>query len=91
MLGCILGLILSFESDTRFTKFETNAVWWAQVLKLVLGLVPIILIKTFLKTPLLSLFGGHEFASCVRYFLITAFAGCVWPISFKWFSKLGRK
>jgi undecaprenyl-diphosphatase len=91
MLGCILGLILSFEIDTRFTKFETSAVWWAQVLKLVLGLVPIILIKTFLKTPLLSLFGGHEFASCVRYFLITAFAGCVWPISFKWFSKLGRK
>jgi hypothetical protein len=27
----------------------------------------------------------------VRYFLIVIMAGIVWPLSFRWFGKLGRK
>lgn len=87
MFGCILGLMVSFEIDTKFTRFETKAVWWAQILKVVLGLIPILLIKSLLKEPLLALFNGGNLAGCVRYFLITFFAGGIWPITFKWFSK----
>ncbi len=90
MLGCVLGIILAFEVDTRVTKFDTKAVWWAQLLKLGLGLIPILLIKGVLKAPLLALFNGHDIAGAVRYFLLTAFAGAVWPMTFKWFAKLGK-
>ena len=90
MLGCIVGLWLSFEVDLRFTKFDTEAKWWAQILKFVLGLIPVLLIKIFLKDPLYALCGGSLAGDGIRYFLITAFAGCVWPLTFKWFGKLGK-
>ena len=88
MLGCTLAIWLSFEIDVRFTHFETNATLPAQILKVILGLIPVILIKTFLKAPLLNLIGNQNFADFIRYFLLAAFAGCVWPMTFKWFSKL---
>ena len=90
MLGCIVGLWLSFEVDLKFTKFDTDAKWWAQILKFVLGLIPVLLIKIFLKAPCYALCGGSFAGDGIRYFLITAFAGCVWPLTFKWFGKLGK-
>ena len=42
--------------------------------------------------PLLNLiFKGNFIAYTVRYFLTVLFAGCVWPLTFKWFGKLGTK
>lgn len=91
MFGCVLALWLSYEIDEKYTHFETKAVWWAQILKLVVGLLPILAIKSGLKEPLYTLFGGSYFADGIRYFLLTAFAGCVWPLTFRWFAKLGKK
>ncbi len=91
ILGCVLGLWLAYEIDDHYTKFETDAVWWAQILKLGLGLIPILLIKSLLKEPLLALFQGHDIANAVRYFLLTAFAGGIWPMTFKWFQALNKK
>jgi len=88
MFGCTIGMWLTFELDTRFTKFSTKATPIAQILKVVLGLIPVIAIKSGLKAPLYALFGGSFVADCVRYFLLTAFIGCVWPLTFKFFSKL---
>ena len=90
MLGCIVGLWLSFEVDLKFTKFDTDAKWWAQILKFVLGLIPVLLIKIFLKDPCYALCGGSFAGDGIRYFLLTAFAGCVWPLTLKWFGKLGK-
>ncbi len=90
MIGCIIGLWISFEVDLKFTKFETDAKWWAQILKFVLGLIPVLLIKIFLKDPCYALCGGNFVGDAMRYFLITAFAGCIWPMTFKFFKKLGR-
>lgn len=87
IMGCILGLWLSYEVDEAYTHFETKAVWWAQILKLVLGLLPILAIKSGLKAPLNQLFEGSFLADGVRYFLLTAFAGAVWPMTFRWFKK----
>ncbi|MBQ6825386.1 MAG: phosphatase PAP2 family protein [Clostridia bacterium] len=87
MLGCILGILLSFEVDTRFTHFETKAPVWFQGLKLAIGVIPIFLIKELLKEPLLNLFGGNLFADCIRYFLMASVAACLWPMIFSWFSK----
>ncbi len=90
MLGCFAALWLSFEVDERFAHFETKAVWWVQILKVVLGLIPIILIKSFLKTPLQNLIGDIYIADGVRYFLLTAFAGTVWPMTFRFFNRLTK-
>lgn len=91
MLGCFLALWLTFEVDERFTHFDTKAVWWVQILKFVIGLIPIILIKSVLKTPLHDLIGNEYIADGVRYFLLTGFAGCVWPMTFKFFNKLSKR
>lgn len=91
MLGCILGLFISFEIDHGLIRFETKAVWWVQILKLVLGLVPILLIKSFLKEPLYILVGNPYVADGLRYFLIAVFAGCIWPLTFRFAQKIGNK
>lgn len=90
IFGCVLALWLAYEVDTRWIRFETTAVWWAQLLKLVLGLLPLLAIKSGLKAPLNALFQGSHAADAVRYFLLTAFAGCVWPLTFRWFARLGK-
>lgn len=90
MLGCILGIWLTYEIEGRYIKFETKAVWWAQIIKLVVGLVLLLAIKSGLKAPLSALMNGSYVADGLRYFLMTAFAGCVWPLTFRFFSKLGK-
>ncbi len=91
MVGCVSALWLSFEVDHRFTHFETKAVWWVQIIKLAIGFGLVMAIKAGLKQPLYAIFGEGYFADGVRYFLMTAFAGCVWPITFKYLNKLSNK
>lgn len=91
MLGCTLGVWLGYEVDERHTHFEVKAVWWAQVLKLALGLGLMLGIKSGLKQPLYALLGEHLFVDGLRYFLMAAFGACVWPMTFRFFAGLGRK
>ncbi len=91
ILGCILGLLVAFEIDNRYIKFDTKAVWWAQIIKLAVGIIPILIIKTFLKQPLYTLFDGSYVADAVRYFLLVVFAGGIWPFTFKFFRKISEK
>ena len=88
LFGCTLALIPVYLIDKFFIKFETDAPWYSQVMKLVFGLLGVLLIKSGLSSPLVSLFGNEYIARCVRYFLIVVFAGIVWPLTFKFFSKL---
>ncbi len=91
MLACLAALWLSYEVDIRWSHFETKAVWWVQVLKLVVGLLPVLAIKSGLKQPLYALIPNEYVADGLRYFLLTAFAGCIWPLTFRWWAKLGSK
>ena len=91
IFGCILGLWIAYEADYRFIRFDTKAIWWAQLLKLVLGLLLLLAIKSGLKSPLYALCNGNYLADGIRYFLIVLFAGCLWPLTFRFWSRLGRK
>lgn len=91
MLGCMAGLWLSFEVESRFIRFETKSVWWVQLLKMALGLALVLAVKEGFKIPLRAIFGEHNLGDGIRYFLMTAFAGCVWPLTFKWFDRLAGK
>ena len=90
LLGALLGLLVVYFADEKWLHFQTNAVWWAQVLKVAGGLVLVLLIKSGLKDMLNALMG--EFAGRVaRYFLIVIVAGILWPLTFKWFAKFSTK
>lgn len=91
ILGCVLGLWVAYETDRRYLHFDTKAVWWAQLLKLLLGLIPLLAIKAGLKPLLYAIFNGNYFADCIRYFLMVIFAGCIWPLTFKFWAKLGKQ
>jgi len=91
MLGCISALWLAYEVESKYIRFDTKAVWWAQILKLVLGFALLLGIKSGLKAPLTALIGNSYAADGLRYFLMVIFAGMVWPLTFKWFGKLGRR
>ncbi len=89
MIGCLLGVAVVYEVEKRYIRFDTKAVWWAQLLKIALGLGLVLLVKSGLKAPLEDLFGGHMISRAVRYFLIVLVAGLAWPATFRWFAKLG--
>ena len=91
ILFCSVGLMLVFWLDSKYISFPTEAVWWAQIIKVAVGLGITVGIKAALKAPLLALFGGHSVAHGVRYFVVILFAGIVWPLTFKFFAKLGKK
>lgn len=88
LLGCTAGLIAVYFIDLKFIKFETEARWYAQIIKLIGGLIGVLAIKAGLSSPLTALFGNEFIARAVRYFLIVLFAGGVWPLTFKWFKGL---
>ena len=90
LLGSLLGLVAVYIVDEKYLKFTTKAVWWAQVIKVMVGLGLVLLVKNGLRAPLEMLFGLLP-GRAVRYFLIVIVAGIVWPITFKWFEKLGNK
>ena len=90
IMFCAVGLLLVFHLDRKYISFPTEAVWWAQIIKVVVGLGVTVGIKAALKAPLLALFGGHAVAHGVRYFIVILFAGLVWPLTFKFFAKLGK-
>ncbi|MBQ3192877.1 MAG: phosphatase PAP2 family protein [Oscillospiraceae bacterium] len=90
MLGCITGVAVVYPLEMKYVRFETKAIWWAQLLKVLLGLGAVLLVKEGLRAPLELVLSTYP-ARAVRYFLIVVTAGVLWPMTFRWFSKLGVK
>ena len=89
-LGCMLGVWLTFEVDSRWTKFDTKASLPGQICKLALGLGLLLAIKAGAKAPLQALFANDYLADGLRYFLMVVFAGCLWPLTFPLWRKIGK-
>lgn len=90
MLGAVAGMTLAWLLDRRYIHFETQAVWWVQVIKVAVGMALLLAIKSGLKVPLLVLLGHEGLAGGVRYFLLVLVAGAVWPLVFRPMSKWGK-
>jgi len=91
LTGAIGGMLIAWWVDEKCIRFSTRAVWWAQLLKVALGLAIVVGIKSGLKAPLIALIGNAGIANAVRYGLMVVFAGAVWPLTFKFWGKLGKK
>jgi undecaprenyl-diphosphatase len=90
LLGALLGLLVVYIVDEKWLNFSTKAVWWAQIVKTAFGLCLVLLVKTGTK-DILNQILGESAGRSVRYFLIVLVAGVIWPLTFKWFSKLEVK
>ena len=83
-------------NDNIYQVLDTSSLpqdksFWAQLIKLVVGLGIVIAVQSLTKSPLLALLGGHNAGNAVRYFLMVLVGGALWPMTFKFFGKLGRK
>ncbi len=90
MVGCLTGVSIIYDLERKYVNFDTKAIWWAQILKVILGLALVLLIKEGLRSPLEAILPVYP-ARAVRYFLIVVAAGFLWPMTFRYFSKLGVK
>ena len=91
MVGGAVGFALVVWLERKYINFSVEAVWWAQLLKLALGIGAVLVVRMLLKAPLLALFGGHNVGNAVRYFLMVLVGGALWPMTFPFFAKLGQK
>lgn len=90
LLGAVAALAPAYFIEKKHVRFETKAVWYAQIVKVAVGLGLAVALKSVLKTPLNTLLPGGG-GDAARYFLLVLFAGCVWPLSFRWFAKWGKR
>ncbi len=90
LFGCSLGLLTIYALDRKYISFPTKAVWWAQIIKIVGGIALVLAVKELLRSPIDAIFGGHLIARAVRYFLMVLVGGAIWPLTFKWFSKIDK-
>lgn len=91
LMGCMLGLPLVYTADIFWLKFETRAVWWVQIIKTVGGIALVLATKELLRFPLDALLDADSWARLIRYFLIVIVGGILWPMTFRYLSRLGQK
>ena len=88
LTGALFGLLIVYVVDEKWMHFPVKAVWWAQLVKVVLGLALVMAVKIGMKEPLNMLL-GESVGRAARYFLMVLVAGALWPLTFKKFEKLG--
>lgn len=91
LLGALLGFCAAYPLERKYIRFPEKAVWWAQLIKLMGGMLGLLACKEGLKL----LFAGLGFvwlgSNALRYFAMVFFAAAIWPLLFKPLSKIGRK
>lgn len=90
LTGCMAALLVVYVVDRNWLHFPVRAVWWAQLMKIAGGLGLVLAVKSGMKMPLNALF-GESVGRAARYFLMVIVAGVLWPLTFRWFEKIGAK
>jgi len=92
LLGALLGLWVTYIMDEYVRPFDTQAPLLGQLLKLVLGLAVVLGFMEGSKPLFNLIFGERNYlARIIRYFITVLLAGVIWPMTFKFFSKIGVK
>ena len=90
LLGAGAAMLLSYALDRKYIHFETKAPPLGQVLKCVIGLALVMGVRSVLKAPLYALFGNPNIADAARYFIMVFVAAAVWPMTFRFFARVGK-
>ncbi len=91
LLGCLIGVAVVYVVDYKWLHFPTEGIWWAQIIKAVVGLLLVLAAKEGTKPVLNAFLDENTVARAIRYFLVVVTAGLVWPLSFRWFAGLGKE
>lgn len=82
LVGTAIGFVIGWLIDVKWGHFDCKAVWWMQVIKIILGTSLVLAVRTLLK----KLFGGNDaapFLHGIRYAIMTMIAIGVVPFLFK--------
>lgn len=81
LLGAAIGMVAGKLLDDAYTRFETETVWWKQIIKFWIGMAVIVGIWLGFKKilPANPIFDG------IRYFLMSFVGIGIYPICFKKF------
>lgn len=90
ILGSILGFLVAWWIDDRYMHFDVHALWWAQALKLILGIGLILGVRIGFKPLLNAVLGESALTDGIRYFLMSLTGGVLWPLTFRFWTKLGK-
>lgn len=88
LLGAMLGVLVVYFADQKWLRFPVKAVWWVQIIKVALGLLLVLLVMEGTSAPLKTAF-GPMIGRCIRYFLTVITAGAVWPLTFRFWGRIG--
>ena len=84
MFGATLGVLVAWFVDLKYTKFDTKAVWYVQLIKIVGGVGAVLGLKAVFKVALFAMLGdGNTVAVIIEYFLVVIVAAALWPMTFK--------
>ena len=78
-VGTLTALWVGYIIENKYINYETKAVWWKQIIKLIIGFLGLILIKVYLKKLLpLSIYSDF-----LRYALMGIWLTVISPIIFR--------
>ena len=92
LFGAILGIVVVYYFDSKYIDFKTEAPLLGQIFKVAFGLIIILAFKEGLKPVFNALGIEHPIImQSFRYFMLVVVAGNLWPLTFKYFSRIGKK
>ncbi len=91
LLGSLVGLAVVYTVDRKCINFDTKAPLLGQILKCVLGIGAVLVVKEGLRYPLNALIPNELISRGIRYFFVVLTAGLLWPLTFKFFARVGKK
>lgn len=89
LFGATLGLIICQNLTEHHFTYNCTAVWWVQIIKVVLGLLLLLGVKEGLKAALSPLPISNTLTNILCYCMVSLFGGFVWPMTFRWFANIG--
>ena len=81
-----IGFAAGYFIERKWVKFSPQAAWWVQILKVAVGLIGVVAIKSGVK----ALLGESMAVDALRYFLLIVWILALWPLIFKQIKKESR-
>ena len=82
-LGCMAGVSVSYLTDRLYTHYDTKAVWWIQVIKIIAGVGLLLSVQAGTNAVVSQLAGNALYKTGITYFFTIAIVGSCYPMTFR--------
>ena len=105
LVGATIAVWVAFEVDDCWLHYDTKAVWWAQILKVIGGCVVVLGLMMGIQ-KVLGYVSPRDFTlaeltvenatrmgciACLSDLAALIAGAALWPATFRWFGRLGRR